>query len=394
MTHHIMTRAITGLACRFSLLFLALAPGIPAAETSWSEIIEGKVFEQGLKLEKREKILIRKCQITHRDGIYGIALTDCKDVRIEACVIRRIGNEAMQETGVRVIKGHEFVPAPLDHLAGIRLHNCRNVDIIGNEITDSASKGITITVSADRMNDPVNTLIESNRIAYIYDDGIDFNVVGGDHSHPNLTGVTIRNNLIHDIGLGLTRLGFARHGMYLSVRDAVVEGNTIYNCYYGEGISVRNSGVIRNNTVRNCARACISYWAQGNTTGSSGAVLIEGNNCRQDFSLPLPMRHIGFAEKLHQLPLGAIVIQHADNPKAKMKEIILRKNTLSVGADYAEDTPLIGGNGDPRKATAKLEISGNRLLDRRARPTFFANLPNGIVITNNETRHDVVNRAP
>lgn len=379
-------------------MVLAAIPALPwaceaeAAEAPWSEIIEGQVFEKGLSLENRENILIRKCQITHRDGLYGIALTGCKGVRIEACVIRRIGNEAMQETDVRVIKGHEFVPAPLDHLAGIRLHNCRDVGIVGNEITDSASKGITVTVSAERLDEPVNVLIESNRIAYVYDDGIDFNVVGGGRSHPNLTGVTIRDNLIHDIGLGLTRLGFARHGMYLSVRDAVVEGNTIYNCFYGEGISVRNSGVIRHNKVRNCARACIAYWAQGNSAGSSGTVLIEGNDCRQDFSLPLPMRHIGFAEKLHQLPLGTILIQHGDNPHAKMREIVVRNNVVSVGPDYTEDTPLIGGNGDPRKATAKLEVSGNRLVDRRAKPNFFSNLPEKTVNTNNETRHDAISR--
>lgn len=176
--------------------------------------VGGKVFEKGLKLENRENILIRKCQISNRDGTFGIALTGCKGIRIEECLIRRIGNEAVQETGVRVIKGHEFVPAPLDHLAGISLHNCRNVDIIGNEITDSASKGITITVSAQRMNEPVYALIESNRI-----------------------------------GLGLTRLGFARHGMYLSARDAVVEGNTIYNCFYGEGISVLNIGAHSSNKI-------------------------------------------------------------------------------------------------------------------------------------------------
>lgn len=367
----------------FTLVLLNLLSAVRASPARWSEIIENRVLETGLKLENKDGVLIRKCQITNPEGTFGITLTNCHNVRIDNCVIHRIGNEAMQEKGVRLIKGHEFVPPLLDHVAGILLNNCTGVDIVGNEITDSASKGVTVVITPERLNESVETLIEGNRIAYIYDDGIDFNVTGG-RNHPNLKGVTIRNNLIHDIGTGLTRLGFARHGMYLSVRDAVVEGNTIYNCYYGQGISVRNSGVIRNNKVRNCASACIAYWAQAITEGGAGTLLIEGNECRQDFAIPIPIRHISFPDKLQHLPLGALVIQHADNPQAKMKQITIRNNRLLVGADYAEDNPVISGSGDPSKGAASIVIEGNTLTDMRKKPHYFGNIPAGVDITRNE----------
>jgi hypothetical protein len=49
-----------------SPLFLALVSNLQIAAQPWSEIFEGKMFEKGLKLEKRENILIRKCQISQR----------------------------------------------------------------------------------------------------------------------------------------------------------------------------------------------------------------------------------------------------------------------------------------------------------------------------------------
>ncbi len=350
-----------------------------------SEIIEGRTFTHGLRLENREDVVIRQCHISNRDGTYGIHLVNCRRVRIEGCTIRRIGHEAMIESQLRSVQGYRYGPALLDHLAGILIENSSDVTIVGNDITDSCSKGIAAV--ADRWDQCDNLVIEDNRIAYIFDDGIDFAIRGdartAGKAYLPIRGTIIRRNLIHDIGLGLTRLGFARHGIYLTVRDAIVEDNTVYNCFYGEGISIRNSAVVRRNLIRNCARAGIAYWAQTNTEGSSAEVRIEENDVRQEFTLPIPMRHIFDPRKLHRLPLGGIVLQFVDNPHARIERFVVRGNRIEFGADYAGAEPLIAGNADPARNEAAFEIAANTLVDHRAQPVAFRGLPARIDVSRN-----------
>ncbi|MBI4975928.1 MAG: right-handed parallel beta-helix repeat-containing protein [Spirochaetes bacterium] len=351
-------------------------------------IIENRTIDTGIAISDCDGLTIRNCVISNRGGLDGIALRNCSRVRIEHCRISRIGNETMQETGVRTIHGYDFVPAALDRIHGIHLHDCSDAVIAGNEITDSCSKGISITASDAEKSKRI--VIENNRIAYIYDDGIDFGITGADRDvYLPIAGVIIRGNIIHDIGLGLTRLGFARHGIYLTVRDALVENNTIYNCFYGEGVSIRNAAVVRGNDIRNCARACIGFWRQTNTEESSRAVRIEGNRCRQDFALPIPMRHIANPhEKLHHLPLGVIVIQHWSNPRAVIDRIELRRNALFVGPDYHDDIPMIAGNDDASKNASALCIEDNSLIDMRTQPRWIENMPDGIDTGTNTMKPD------
>lgn len=348
-------------------------------------IIENQSFDKGLQLDNKADLVIRNCQITHRDGSFGLSLTRCQNIRIEDCTIRRIGNEAMVEKSLKIVEGYEFSPT---NVAALKIDRSKNIVVARNDITDSFGKGIY--VSAELWHETSDILIEGNRIAYIYDDAIYFSTKN-DQSPPKpalpLRGAILRNNTIHDIGLGLSQLPFARHGMYLKVRDVLVEGNTISNCFFGEGISLRNAGVIRNNKVRNCARACITYWAQTDTSGSSGVVQIEGNECRQDFSLPLPMRHIDFpAKQLHHLPLGAMVLAHSDNSYAQITKFIIRDNQLRMGADYADNAAMIAGSGDPTKTKATFELVHNQLTDLRGKPSFFSRLPVNTDTTKNTLR--------
>ena len=355
------------------------------SETAWSEIIEGRTFEEGIKLENRENVLIRNCRITNPNGTFGIHLQNCRNVRIEGCVIRRIGDEKLLEK-TRMVKGYEYHTNALDKLAAISLNDCNTIFIVGNEITDSQSKGIAVHASESKWKEPVDTLIENNRIAYIVDDGIDFGVATPGPVKDiryMFSGITIRNNLIHDIGLGLTKLGFARHAIYLSTRDAIVEGNTIYNCFYGEGISIRNSAVVRNNKVWNCARSCISYWAQGVTDGGTRTVLVEGNECRQDFMMNFPMRHISTPAKIHTLPLTVMGWQYSDSPFTKMDSVTFRNNTLHMGRDYHGNQPVMGGSGAPGNSPVKITISNNKLKDDRPKPVFFGNLRKDIISSTN-----------
>ncbi len=373
------------------LLALSIAPLLTIAapdNTAWTEVIENREFTSGLVLKGKSKVLIRNCRISNRDGLQGILLEDCHDIRIEGSTISGVGNETIKHSDQREVQGYPYYSATLDRAASVRLENSRNVTIVRNTITDSVSSGISVW--ADSWQQTGNIVIEANRIAYIGDDGIHFGIRADSKRLGNaylpIKDVTIRRNLIHNVALGLNRLGFARHGIYLTARDAIVEENTVYNVFYGEGISIRNSAVVRRNKVWNCARAAIAYWAQTNTDGSTGVLEITGNTLSQDFSLSIPMRHIGDPSKLHQLPLGVLVISMASNPHAKLHTIIVRDNTLEMGPDYALPTPVLGGNGDPAANHARWEVTGNTLIDRRPSPLFYENLPSRVDLSGNETR--------
>ncbi len=166
----------------------------------------------------------------------------------------------------------------------------------GNEVRDVLGQGIV--ANGDSREHTSDITLEGNRIAHIYDDAVKFQVRGdqgdldpSEIALPFLGGV-VRGNVIHDIGLGATRLQAPRHGMYLKAADILVEGNTIYNCFFGSGISLRNAGVIRSNRIWNCAYACIAYHTKTDTTGTSSTVLTEGNECCQCYSMDMPQRHI------------------------------------------------------------------------------------------------------
>ncbi len=66
------------------------------------------------------------------------------------------------------------------------------------------------------------------------------------------------------------------HGIYVQAQDFLIEDNTVINATDGNGISVRSSGVVRNNTVNGTAKSGISYYAD-HMRGPSNQLLIEDN---------------------------------------------------------------------------------------------------------------------
>jgi len=350
---------------------------------NWSEVIEGKTFDKGLSLSGKENVLIKNCQITNPNGSIGLELSKCKNVRIENCVIRNVGNETMSD----YVSGSLFPKDSADypqkrgkfHSSGILLNNSSNITISKCEITDIFGRGLL--VEGDVWENAQNIVIDSCRIAYIYDDGMLFTVSykgGESEMTTKLTfkGGRITNNLIHDIGLGTSQLPFARHGMYLKARDVLVEGNTIYNCFYGQGISLRNAGIIRNNKVWNCyAGLCIAYWAQTNVEGSSKTVVIEGNQCRQDYKIDFRMRHISFLNKNHNAELPMISVAYNQGTlNDYIEKFIIRNNTCIANQDYLTNTPLIGGIG-ALKPYQSVKVENNNFYDNRNVKKYYDNIP-------------------
>ena len=74
-----------GVTMSFRSLALALlvGPNISVAKP-YTETIEHRTFATGLTLENKSDVLIRDCQISNRDGLYGILLVNCRSASREA----------------------------------------------------------------------------------------------------------------------------------------------------------------------------------------------------------------------------------------------------------------------------------------------------------------------
>jgi|GEM_PF-5027704 len=215
------------------------------------QIIENKTFTKGFTLENKKNIVIRNCTFGNKEGRIGFNIQNCENIRIENCKIAGVGNESYSDyykstllptdsTDFAVMKGNF-------NAIGLFLMNCKNITVKSCEIIDVFGQGLK--VAGDNADKVSGIIIDSCRLAYIYDDGIKVEVENDQSDFDKvlpMKNVVIKNNIIHDIGLGITQLPYARHGMYVKSRDALIEGNTIYNCFYGEGISLRNAGLVRN----------------------------------------------------------------------------------------------------------------------------------------------------
>lgn len=381
-----------------------------------STLIENQTFREGLRIENQDDLVIRHCEFGNRQGDHGFRLINCRNVRIERCRILGVGHESSLSLpgepdyapfapsseaqvphepwrdGTLSIPpenyaGYIFTPL---RAYGLHLINCHHVIVSENEVLDIFGQGIV--VYGDSRLSTGDITLERNRIAYIYDDAVKFQVRGdqGDLDPSKLSlpflGGIVRGNVIHDIGLGATRLQAPRHGMYLKAADILVENNTIYNCFYGSGISLRNAGILRRNRIWNCAYACIAYHTQTDATGTSSTLLIEDNNCRQDYALDMPQRHIyrpsgsinPYVQGTFLLGLDCyytgmdpVLDRHS---RLFVANIILRRNRSFLYRDYPD---RIGERAIPHLRINGLgpdhhvDVSDNTFTDERRTPHFI-----------------------
>lgn len=349
-------------------------------------IIEGKVYDAGLKLTDVNNVLIKNCRFSNREGMYGLFLERCSNVRIENCTIESVGNESFYENNTYKGQPSEYMTR---EVSGLELLDCNKVVFFKNTVMDIFGRGIL--VKATSVETAGEFTIDSCRIVYTYDDAILVSTAkaqGSPETDLPYKGGKILNNTIHDIGLAITKNGYHRHGMYLKSSDILVEGNNIYNCFYGQGISLRNAGTIRNNRVRNCVFGGIAFWAQTNTTKSTKKVLIENNEIRQDYYYTVPLRHIFTPEKLEKGGAGAgsIIFQYTDKPYLQVDSIIVRNNKILWKKDVLSENPMITGNGNIAFSNAVIQIYGNVLTDEREKHVPFFNIPEKVDLTRNNLK--------
>ncbi len=380
---------------KIKFLLLALIFSLFIHAESWVTKIENTSFDSGLVVENKQNILIKNCFISNKGGNCGLKLVNCSNVKVENCKIISVGSENKYYLEKRTaVFNKEYVFAQLGGVYGIYIKNCKNVLVTNSEVLDVFGQGIR--VDGDNNMTTSDITIDSNRIAYIYDDGIKYSVDGDQMPFNNpkakpFRGGIVRNNTLHDIGLGVSRLDFARHGMYLKAADILVEGNTVYNCFYGSGISLRNAGIIRNNNIFNCAYACIAYHTQTITTESSKVVLIENNNLRQDYAMDFPMRIVFEPEKeYNHCVQGCIYIGLVNVQKDScvfIKKCIVQNNTCHLFKDYPSEignlklTNNCASYSGTRKITMftingqtndhEVIIKNNKLIDERLNKYYF-----------------------
>lgn len=154
-------------------------------------------------------------------------------------------------------------------------------------------------------------------------------------SHEDAPHGIIRNCYFKDVALSDIGAAMAQphHGIYWKAKNVRIEGNTFINGLQNQGnaISVRSSGWIRNNTIKNSSKNGITYYA--NHPGGD-SLLIE-NNFIVD-----PKYH-------------SVVVSSAGNQSYHNQNVVMRFNSMVqtgdesiyVAADFESTTQLnIYGN--------------------------------------------------
>jgi hypothetical protein len=151
--------------------------------------------------------------------------------------------------------------------AGIFLRNVENVRIESVTILNASGDGIRLSSEGSTSN----VVIVDSVIRNVGEDGIN----AGQRPGVDHTGLEIIDSTISGTGLNGSRDGL-RHGLYIQSSDYLIEGNTIERSTDGNGISVRASGIIRDNFVDTSGKSGIAYFAD-HPRGAGDRLVIEGN---------------------------------------------------------------------------------------------------------------------
>jgi len=267
-------------AFRALVSLVALTSGAPAALAQWDHVFDGVELTVPVQIDGPQwnNTLVKNCKI-HDTGGYGLWLRNVDNVTIRNCEIYNVAG------------------------SGIRLSSTgstSNVTLEGNSIHDAQENGIA---AAQRSAD------------------------GVDHRNLRILNNTIRNT-------GLCCSEGLQHGIYVQAQDFLIEGNTVLHSRDGNGISVRSSGVVRNNVVGYTGKSGIAYYAD-HLRGPSDKLVVEnniayhngyyGSHGRAAIHL-LAIPYAGFAVRSYELRFNTAVSMRGD------------RYALETDGDYAGDS--------------------------------------------------------
>jgi hypothetical protein len=204
-------------------------------------IIKGTGYSEGSAMDIMNSSYIIFKEICFEYGLYGIVIKHSNHLVFFNCIIRDIGQEAMEI-----------------------LDNTRIVDVIGGKIHDAGKRpgyakwGEGIYVGGGRN-------LETTIVSDVWIEGIELFNCGKSEAvnfKANVKRSTIRNCYIHDIHPGTEdqynegAISVESGDVTSSRNDIWVENNTVFDVYGGRfnrGITFFGAGVVvKNNTVYNC----------------------------------------------------------------------------------------------------------------------------------------------
>lgn len=266
-------------------------PGYEPIDASFDEAdytrIHNRKFYQGyMEIHAENNVILKDITIDAENATYGIRISGSNNVILSNITV----HNAKQ--------------------AAIHVRSSTNVKILNSRIYDSSQWGIQLS----SVEGSENTLIANNEI---YDTIGDAIFAGqGNQNHNNLI---IYNNYIHDIAQQPTYSGLY-HGMYIKSSGFRIENNRIINVKDGNGISIRSSGLVRNNTVDGTGKSGIRYYANAKR-GVTNLLVIQDNY----------VRDVGrnLASKRYEIDIIGVPPKYADLAGWTVENFILRNNDIS-----------------------------------------------------------------
>ena len=321
----------------------------------WKQVYEDEVITESTLIINQDSVLFYNCIFRTISGSkYALELRNCTNSVIKDCKFYDIATDTSGNV--------------------IALRDSKNVTVDNCEIYDHRSEGHSGAIKMWGATSE-NITIQNNDIHDIAGNGIiSGGRSGGDplapHDVPNL-GLKVLNNRIVNVGLSPDLAGNSpKHGMYIKAMDPLIEGNYIEASHDGAGISVRSTGIVRNNFIIN-TKANGIVCSNMKPAGPSGKIVIENNVVVQKWE-DTP----GWAS-----PLSAYF---TDKYPVRYHTAIVRFNTVIGYPNISSSLNLM--RIDDYGLRTNDQAYGNLLVDLRETPRFWRNEEEVEYRSNNYTR--------
>ena len=326
---------------------------------NWKQVYENEVITNSTRIIGQDSVLFYNCTFRNISGEkYALELRNCTNSVIKDCKFYDIAT---------TVSGNVIA---LRDNQDVVVDNCE----IYNHSSEGHSGGITMWGAASE-----NITIQNNNIHDIAGNGI---ISGGcsscnskpnpaPHDVPNL-GLKVLNNRIVNVGLSPDLAGNSpKHGMYIKAMDPLIEGNYIEATHDGAGISIRSTGIVRNNFIMNTKISGI-ICSNMKPAGPSGKIIIENNVVVQKWE----------GTPTWASPLSAYFTE--DPYPVRYHTAIVRFNTVVGYPDINPNLRLM--RIDDFGLRTNDQAYGNLIVDLRKTPKFWRNEEEVEYRSNNYTR--------
>ena len=313
----------------------------PLPPGNWKHVYVDQEFTDPVRLSDLDSVLFYRCTFRNlTEAPYALRLDRSTHVLIQECAF----SDIQTNSGGRMLE----------------LIDCQQVVVDDNELWNHTSEGHSSAINM-RGATSANITVQNNYIHDVAGNGVVSDGCSScpdvyTHDSPN-PGLRVLNNLIENVGLYSDPTGNSpKHGMYIKATDALIEGNQVFNSYDGVGITMRSTGVVRNNLVKNFKIGGIGGSFM-KPAGPSATLLIENNVVIQEWNLSTP----NYAHLISNICCSSY-------PK-RYDNSIVRFNTAIAGSQINPSVEVIRVDSDDRRNNDR--VYGNLMIDLRSSPSFW-----------------------